>query len=206
MSQVEEFDSAYAQSQIERSRHPIRRIIKSFYVKQVLRWVQGPAIDVGCGAGQILERLPKGSMGIELNPHLVAHLQSKGLKVERASLSDDRLDLSPVPRDTYKTLVLSHVLEHFSDAHQVLRLLLKDCWEKGIETVIMVLPCEVGYESDPTHKTFVTMAYLEQNNLLTYSGFSVVHHSYFPLNIKSVGQYFIYNELQVVYRRTANSN
>ena len=66
--QEEEFGRDYALTQIDRQRNPLRKLIKSFYVSRVLKHVNGPAIDLGCGAGQILERLPPGSMGIEVNP------------------------------------------------------------------------------------------------------------------------------------------
>ena len=60
--QKEEFGRDYARSQIDRQKNPFRKLIKSFYVSRILQHVDGPAVDLGCGAGQILERLPVGSV------------------------------------------------------------------------------------------------------------------------------------------------
>ena len=71
VSEILEFGSAYAVEQLRRSRHPLRRLIKKFYLDRVLRELRGPTIDFGCGAGQLLARLPADSVGLEVNPPLV---------------------------------------------------------------------------------------------------------------------------------------
>jgi trans-aconitate methyltransferase len=201
MSQVEEFGSNYAAGQINRRQNVLRRFIKSFYVSRILKHVDGLAVDLGCGAGQILERLPHGSLGIEVNPFLVADLKQRGHQVVEAKPDAIRLDVSGVPAEKFKTLVLSHVLEHFNQADQVLRRLLSDCAERGISTVIVVVPGQVGYRSDSTHKTFVTLEYLKEKDLLTTKDFLMTYSSYFPGNFKFIGEYFIYHELMLVYTR-----
>ena len=53
-SEIPEFGSAYAAEQLRRSRHPLRRLIKKFYLDRVLGEVgDRPTIDFGCGAGQL---------------------------------------------------------------------------------------------------------------------------------------------------------
>ena len=52
VSSAAEFDRHYAAEQVRRSRHPLRRIVKGFYLREVLRDVVGPSIDFGCGASQ----------------------------------------------------------------------------------------------------------------------------------------------------------
>ena len=66
MSRASEFDQRYAAEQLRRSRHPLRRLIKKFYLDQVLREATGATIDFGCGAGQLLERLPGRMVNAEL--------------------------------------------------------------------------------------------------------------------------------------------
>ncbi len=197
----EEFGEQYAASQLARRASPIRRWVKQAYLDRVLAHVRGPTLDVGCGAGQLLEQLPAGSMGLELNPVLVEELSSKGLRVSQIVGASDRIEIGDFVIGTFRTLVLSHVLEHFENAARVLEMLLEDCAQRGIERVVIVVPGKVGYESDSTHKTFVTLDYLEDKRLTTHAGFSLGHRSYFPGNLESIGKLFIYHELMLVYDR-----
>ena len=197
----EEFGTAYAASQIGRQRNPIRKLVKSFYVSRVLRHVDGLAIDLGCGAGQILERLPAGSLGIEVNSNLVEDLARRGLRVMPAAEGQGGFNLTALRPNEFGSLVLSHVLEHFNHADEVLRKLLRDCAALGVSTVIIVVPGDAGFRSDPTHKTFVTMEYLRSHGLIDCEGFQIFHSSYFPGNMKLIGELFLYHELMVVYKR-----
>ncbi len=202
MAHEEEFGLTYAKKQIARRNNPLRRLVKSFYVARVLRYVNGPSIDLGCGVGQILERLPDGSVGIEVNPYLVEDLARRGLKVMPAAESETGFNLSPLSKNKFGTLVLSHVLEHFHNADQVLRKLLHDCASLRISTVIVVIPGETGFRSDPTHKTFVNLDYLISRGLVDCGGFRMAHSSHFPCNLNSLGKFFAYHEFMVVYRAT----
>lgn len=203
--QEDEFGRAYARSQIERQQNRFRKLIKSFYVARILHHVDGPTIDLGCGAGQILERLPTGSLGIEVNPYLLEYLTQRGLRVIPAVESQGGLNLGKLHPNEFGTLVLSHVLEHFDNADQVLRRLLHDCAELGISTVIIVVPGKVGFRSDPTHKTFVDMDYLWSHEMTICEGFQISHYSYFPGNLRLIGELFVYSELMVVYRNIYQS-
>lgn len=196
----EEFGRAYARSQIDRQQNPFRKLIKSFYISRILHHVDGPTIDLGCGAGQILERLPAGSLGIEVNPYLIEYLTRRGLRVIPAVECQGGFNLGSLSPNEFRTLVLSHVLEHFDDADQVLRSLLHDCANLGISTVIIVVPGEIGFRSDPTHKTFVDIDYLRSHEMIDYEGFQISHYSYFPGNLRFIGKFFVYSELMVVYR------
>ncbi len=197
----DEFGERYAAAQFARRENPLRRRIKQFYLDRILAHAVGPTLDVGCGAGQLLEQLPAGSMGLEVNPVLVAELAARGTRVSQAAANPDRIDLGECANGAFRTLVLSHVLEHFEHAGQVLAALLQDCAERGIERVIVVVPGKVGYDSDSTHKTFVTLDYIERENLNSGAGFKLLHQSYFPGNFKAVGRLFVYHELMLVYDR-----
>lgn len=202
MTHEEEFGYDYACRQIARQRNPFRKLIKSFYVSRVLRHVKGPSIDLGCGAGQILEYLPEGSVGIEVNPYLVEDLTQRGFQVLSAAESEAGFNLRALSQNKFGTLVLSHVLEHFGNADQVLRGLLQECASLGVSTVIIVIPGATGYRSDPTHKTFVNMDYLQSHELVDCEGFKIAHYSYFPGNLKFIEDFFIYHELMVVYQKS----
>ena len=140
-------------------------------------------------------------MGLEINPILVEQWTSKGLQVSQVAGRPDRIELGNFVHGTFRTLVLSLVLEHFQNAARVLETLLEDCAARGIERVIIVVSGRVGYESDTTHKTFVTLDYLESKDLLSSAGFRLTHLCYVPGNFKSVGRLFIYHELMLVYDR-----
>lgn len=109
---AKEFDLHYAREQLRRSRNPFRRFVKAFYLRHILRGVRGPTIDFGCGAGQLLKRLPKGSIGLEVNPHLIESLRRTGLQVHQARADIQDFDLPDFLVGVHKTLVIAHVLEH----------------------------------------------------------------------------------------------
>jgi len=204
MTHKEEFGQDYAISQIDRQRNPFRKLVKSFYISRVLQHVDGLAVDLGCGAGQILERLPAGSLGIEVNPNLVKDLKRRGLRVMTADEEGhDGFNLKALRPNEFRTLVLSHVLEHFNSADQVLRNLLHDCAGLGVSTVIIVVPGDAGFRSDSTHKSFVNMEYLQSHGLFNCEGFQISHRSYFPGNVQFIGRLFKYHEMMVVYKRAA---
>lgn len=201
MSDSDEFGRSYASAQLARSRHPLRRFVKGFYLREVLRDVRGPTLDFGCGAGQLLRKLPPGSMGIEINPYLIEALMKEGLDVVDYDAVKDDFALSPIPVGRFETLVMSHVLEHFAQADQILRKLLRSCARVGIRRVVLVLPCARGYRSDATHKTFVNADYIQAKGLAQCEGFSLAGTNYFPLNLAGLGEHFVFHEFKMVYER-----
>jgi SAM-dependent methyltransferase len=194
-----DFNADYAREQLRRAGHPLRRIIKALYLRNVLRELDGPSIDLGCGAGQMLERMPSGSVGIEINPYLLEDLRRRGLPVIAAAPDGDPFALSELEPGRYQCLVVSHVLEHFVAADECLKRLLACCDKLGIRTVIVVVPGWAGYCSDLTHKTFIDRDYLHQRGLLTCNGFDAGMPSYFPINIEAAGRWTAYQEMKVVY-------
>lgn len=110
------YDEAYAARQFRRRRNPLRRLIKGFYPRNMLREVRGRTIDLGFGAGQLLERLPPGSLGLEVNPHLVEHSRYAGLNAILYDAAAECPLIDVVPPNTYSTLALAHVAEHIDDS------------------------------------------------------------------------------------------
>jgi len=204
MTSASEFDAVYAAEQLRRSQHPLRRLIKRFYLDHVLQDVHGPTIDLGCGAGQLLARLPAGSLGVEVNPVLVEHLRTAGMNVLGYDAVSDGFNLTGFRENYYRTLVISHVLEHFEDAASVIRALWRSCARLGIETIVAIVPGAKGYASDPTHKTFVDLGFIEIQGLRRVEGFELVRSRYFPIDRADIGDYFTFHELKLVYSRAAN--
>jgi 2-polyprenyl-3-methyl-5-hydroxy-6-metoxy-1,4-benzoquinol methylase len=195
------FTKEYAAEQLRRSRHPLRRLIKGFYIRNILKEVIGPGIDFGCGAGQLLALLPQGSIGVEVNPFLVDQLAESGLEVCLYNPGADQYLLSDFPVNQYHTCVISHVLEHLTEAVQTIKTLFHACHRLGIKRIILVLPGLKGYHSDPTHKTFIDSQYLHAHGLLCCEGYKLLKLSYFPVNLESVGKYFVFHEMMVVLDR-----
>lgn len=194
-----DFDESYAHEQLRRSKHPLRKIIKFFYLQHVLKDVLGLAVDLGCGAGQLLAKLPKGSLGLELNPHLVTELTSLGLTVKHYDLIQDVYNLSPIPEKEFNTLICSHLLEHFADAKTVMQQLFNSASRLGISRIIVIVPAKLGYASDQTHKTFIDQIYLHTHNLFSIGPYQLNKLSHFPFPNEKLGDYFIYQELKLVY-------
>ena len=203
MTGPSEFDAVYAAEQLRRSRHPLRRLIKRFYLDHVLHDVHGPTIDLGCGAGQLLARLPAGSVGVEVNPVLVEHLRSAGMNVLGYDAAGDGFRLTGFREGYYKTLVISHVLEHFEDAASVIRVLWRSCARLGIETIVAIVPGAKGYASDATHKTFIDARFIEAQGLRRVEGFDLVKSRYFPIDRVDIGDHFTFHELKLVYSKAA---
>lgn len=202
---VSEFDRHYAAEQLRRSRHPMRRFVKGFYLCNILRDVRGPAIDFGCGAGQLLERLPTGSVGLEVNKYLIEELRSSGLTVYRARAEMQDFELNGFAAGSFRTLVIAHVLEHLPDPIAALHVLLAACLRLGIERVIIVVPGAKGYASDRTHKTFIDRAYFETHMPKFSEGFARTSLSYFPGPWAWVGSHFVFHEMKVIFDRVVES-
>lgn len=198
---TDDYDAAYAARQLSRSRNPLRRLVKGFYLRDLMREVRGPAIDFGCGAGQVLARMPEGSLGLEVNGALVEALQANGLNVQRYEPAEDRLTFSELPAGRYDTFVMSHVLEHFDNAADGLRQILRACGRLGVSRVIVVVPGAKGYAFDATHRSFVNEDYLHEHQLHACEGYRVSATRYFPINRAEIGKYFTFHELKIIYDR-----
>jgi SAM-dependent methyltransferase len=196
-----EFDSQYANEQLRRSQQPLRRLIKGFYLRNILRKIHGPTIDFGCGAGQLLQKLPAGSVGLEVNPFLIAELQRAGMTVQRANADLRDFELLPFENGGFHTLVIAHVLEHLPDPVAALKILLAACERIGIQRVVVVLPGAKGFKSDHTHKTFVNRALIDEHVTNNCSGFIQTNLTYFPGPWEFIGDYFVFHEMMVVFDR-----
>ena len=201
-----EFDQSYADAQIARSQSGIRRFVKSCYLNSALREISGPTVDLGCGAGQLLQRLPEGSLGLELNPALVQLLKVQGHNVAYYDALADDFSLGPVAANQFQTLIASHVMEHFDDAAAALKRLIASAQRLGITRIVCIVPGWKGYQSDATHRSFVDPAYIRANGLHEVGTFRMSNAPrFFPVNTESFGRHFIYNECVMVWQRADKS-
>lgn len=201
MSAEPVFGKEYAARQMRRRRNPLRRAIKRFYLENMLREVRGRTVDFGFGAGQLLERLPPGSLGLEVNPSLVDDAQRAGLNAMLYDPDTDPPLIGAVAPGTYQTVVMAHVLEHLDNAHLFLRSLLRSCAGLGIERVIIVVPGAKGFAFDSTHRTFVTASYVAEHGLRSAEGYKLTTIRYFPGNQAWIGRLYVFHETMFVFDR-----
>ena len=193
-----EFDQRYTDYQSQRS--PLRKWVRRAYLRSAAGQLEGRVLDFGCGVGELLERLPKGSLGLEYNPATVEHCRRKGLDVIAYDGFADDWSLSVLPPDRcFDSMVVSHVLEHLDEPAPVLGRLLRAAVRVGIQRVLVIVPGRAGYRIDDTHRTFVDRVMLADARIVQGSGFALRRANYFPLDLRVVGDWFPHHELQVLY-------
>ena len=201
MPQGDEYGQEYTDQQAGRSR--LRKVLRRPWLRASAAFVEGPSIDLGCGVGELLARLPAGSVGLEINKASVEHCRAKGLDVTYYDGWADDWQLSAVRDDDvrYDTLIISHVLEHFDEPIDVLHRLLATGGPLGLRQVLIVVPGKAGFRSQETHRTFVDRAMLSDAQVTRGTGFAMTSTSYFPGNVGMIGEVFTYHELRASYVR-----
>jgi trans-aconitate methyltransferase len=200
-----EYDARYTAYQAGRS--PLRKAIRNLYLRSAARQLRGPALDLGCGIGELLRRLPAGSKGLEYNKATVEHCRAKGLDVEWYDGYADGWKLSGIcEQDGLRSLVISHVLEHLEDPMQVLRALLQSAARLKMARVVVIVPGKAGFLSDSTHLTFLDKAMLLSDAATRATGFGVTSSRYFPGDMRILGNILTHHELQVAYERSTFPN
>lgn len=198
------YDKKYTEYQLKRGW--IRRAIRTFYLNHALKHTRGKAIDFGCGTGALLKKLPPGSRGYDINPSTVDYCRSTGLDVKHYRPNIDRYQLSDCTPGDFETFILSHVMEHLENPVQQFQSLMNACRRIDIKRVILIIPGEKGFQSDPTHRTFIDMPYLIQHHLTELAGYGITRIKYFPLDTAWPGKYFPHHELMVLYEQKGAVN
>ena len=193
------FDAQYTEYQLRRSW--LRRQVRRAYLASAARRLRGPTLDFGCGVGELLARLPSGSLGVEYNPATVSFCRAQGLDVVAYDGFLDDWALSTLPAQRrFTSMVISHVLEHLEQPADVLARLLTAAARLGVERVLVIVPGAAGYQIDATHVTFVDLPMLRAC-AAEASGFRLMHARYIPFDWRRLGDWFPHHELQVLYLR-----
>lgn len=184
------------------SRGWFRRTVRSLYLRSAAGQLAGPTLDLGCGVGELLRRLPAGSQGLEYNPATVEYCRSHGLAVSHYDGFADDWQLSCISGDDgMQSLVVSHLLEHLDRPGDILCKLLESAARLGISSALIVVPGKRGFASDATHRTFVDIRMLANVGKTGAGGFSMQRARYFPCNWGALGRLVTHHELQVFYAR-----
>ncbi|MBU1109822.1 MAG: class I SAM-dependent methyltransferase [Candidatus Riflebacteria bacterium] len=194
-----EYNENYAKYQSQKGW--LRWYLRTPYLNNVLKHVTGKTIDLGCGTGRLLSLLPAGSLGLDINPRSIEHCRKIGLDAQVYDAEDDHFALSIFKPGVFKTLTMIHVLEHLTNPVDVLNKLTATCNRLLIDRIIIKIPGKKGFQFDKTHKTFIDTDFIESNNLTCLNNFKLTESSYFPFNIKVLGNYFTHHELTLVYNR-----
>lgn len=200
-SEDRQYDQHYTAYQTDRS--AARRWVRGFYLRSAARTLEGPTVDFGCGIGELLERLPQGSTGLEINESTVRYCRARGLDVEHYDADSDGWSLSPLVATgkRYESMVISHVLEHLHDPMSKFNALLHAARGLGVRRVLVIVPGKAGYASDSTHRTFIDSAMLASDEPVQGTGFALARQRYFPGDMRAIGDWFPHHELQATYLR-----
>ena len=195
------YEAGYAAVQIRRSRSILRRLVRSLYLNDILKYVSGPSVDFGCGAGDLLALLPVGSIGLEINPSAVEYCLTRGLSASVFDPREDGYNFYSIHPRVFDCMIFTHVLEHLDHPDKVLNRVFESCHRLGIRRIILTVPCERGFRFDSTHRTFVDDQYMQINGLYDQGFYYTVHRKYFPVNWKWLGKIYTFHELRIVFDR-----
>jgi 2-polyprenyl-3-methyl-5-hydroxy-6-metoxy-1,4-benzoquinol methylase len=158
------------------------------YRGHIRRVVEGRVLDVGCGIGRNLTHLDGNGVGVDINPHSVEVARRNGLTAHTAAEFAGSSDAVPA---SYDTLLFAHVLEHMppEEASSLLGHYLSFLRSGG--RVVIIVPQEAGFRSDPTHVHFLDLDHVarieEEHGLSREAGYS------FPFP-RVAGRWFTHNE------------
>jgi SAM-dependent methyltransferase len=169
------------------------------YRRHIRRVVEGRVLDVGCGIGRNLQHLDGNGVGVDTNPHSIEAARSNGLTAYTSNGFAAGPDATP---GGYGSLLFAHVLEHMTpdEASSLLGVYLPYLRDGG--RVVVIVPQEAGFRSDPTHVTFLDLddvAHIEAaNGLVREAGYS------FPLP-RFAGRVFTHNETVALSRKAPSA-
>lgn len=168
-----------------------RRLIRKFYLKDIVRHLHGKLLDVGCGAGELLEFYPA-SFGSDFNPMLVKYCHDNG----HPSVIADCTAL-PFVSGSYDSLVMSNLLEHLEHPLLALKEVARLLKAGGVKVV--TVPFEAGFKFGPTHITFLEADQLK--DLTGRAGLILERLYSFPFGGKLLGKLLYFIELRAVLRK-----
>lgn len=90
--------------------HKLRQFL---IVRLINKYKKGNKIlDAGCGTGLILRKLPKGTIGIDINPRNIKKAK-KHAPLAKIMLAD--IEKLPFKKETFSTIISTEVIEHQPD-------------------------------------------------------------------------------------------
>ena len=169
------------------------------YRRHIRRVVEGRVLDVGCGIGRNLQHVDGNGVGVDINPHSIEVARRNGM----AAYTGDEFAAGPdATPESYDSLLFAHVLEHMSPAHASSLLGEYLPYLRFGGRVVIIVPQEAGFRSDPTHVHFLDLDDLARiedgNGLEREAGYS------FPLP-RIAGRWFTHNETVALSRKAPSA-
>ena len=164
---------------------------KYFLYPKLSKRLRGGTLDIGCGIGDFLS-FKTHTIGVDINPYTVEYCKTQGLNAH--VMQPDQI---PFPENTFDSVLLDNVLEHLHSPAKLLFEIKRVLRSDGI--VLVGVPGEKGWQSDPDHKV-----YYDENSLticLEEAGFNLQRIFYMPIGKSSLlsrimRQYCIYAVFQ----------
>ena len=89
------------------------RLRQFLLLRLIRRYKKGSKIlDAGCGTGLILRKLPKGTIGVDINPRNVKRAKKHAPKT-KVILAD--IEKLPFSKNAFTTIISTEVIEHQPD-------------------------------------------------------------------------------------------
>jgi SAM-dependent methyltransferase len=180
------------------SRNSLRAYIRrNFYLKNILRFVEGKTIDFGCGVGEVLKYLPSGSIGLDPDKTSIKYCQNKNLNVKFYDLNKEKYGLNSLKNQEFDTLLMNHVLEHIDSPKEIMSKILREAKKLNLSRVVVAVPCKKGFKADETHIEYIDNDFFEKE--IKTADYRIIHKKYYPINNKIAGNIFRHQELVVAY-------
>ena len=185
-------DSQYSQY-LENKYLPGRSLYLSriFYPKLFRAFrTPDPIIDLGCGTGEFLKycrRKKREAIGVDSNEELARKCRNKGLDV----LKDSICELTSLKGRQFKYAICDNVLEHLGLEALNRFFERMDSLLLSEGTLTCIVPGIRGFETDPTHKTFISESVL--SNLLSKRALRITNYYFHPFNFRNLDRYFYLN-------------
>lgn len=198
--ETDQYDEEYIKRYTSRPWYR-KKILRKIELFPALFFTKGKTIDFGCGTGDLLESLPKGSVGLDINPHAINYCLEQNLDAVLYDAYFDNFNLSPLQgrNVTFESLAMCHLLEHLPNAAELMPKLFRAAKDLGVSRIVITVPGQKGYNRDETHRTFVNPKYIIENQLETCAGFILKKQLFHPIPTEAGGRHLAENTYVMVY-------
>jgi SAM-dependent methyltransferase len=199
---TDEYDEEYIKRYTSRPWY--RKKLRKIELFPAIWFTRGKTVDLGCGTGDLLDVLPKGSVGLDINPHAIDYCLAQKLDAILYDAYADDFKLTPLRErgDKFTSMAMCHLLEHLPDVATLMHKLFASAMELEISRIVITVPGLKGYNRDETHRTFVNPAYIRDNQLELVAGYKLETEMFHPIPLEAAGNHFAENTYVMVYKAT----
>ncbi len=198
---TDEYDEEYIKRYTSRPWY--RKKLRKIELFPAIWFSKGKTIDFGCGTGDLLDILPKGSVGLDINPHAIDYCHKQKLDARLYDAYSDDFHLTPLREQgaSFSSMAMCHLLEHLPNVTSLMPKLFESAKALGVSRIVITVPGLKGYNRDETHRTFVNPAYIKKNKLEKVAGFQLTTEHFHPFPFESAGKFLAENTYVMVYKK-----